>query len=213
MAAILLFMAGCARGRPAGEALVAGETPAAAAQPLVTETATPSPPPTETPTPRPPATETPAASPAPLSTSTPAPCALPVSEELVDHWHRADLGCARAEAVTLWLAEEEFAGGRMFWRADNGRIYVLYDDDSWEVYDDTWSEGDPEYSCGLEQSPPTPLRGFGKVWCTTPEVQRRLGDATTFEYGREGVLQVFEQGFMIQPPFGLYVIHEDGSWR
>lgn len=207
------FVTGCRRSRPAGEALVAGETPTATAQPLVTETATLPPPATETATALPPATETLAASPTPAPTSTPAICAVPVSEELVTYWNRDEVGCAREEAVMLWLAEEEFEGGRMFWREDDGRVYVLYDDDQWAVYDDTWSEGDPEYSCGVEQSPPTPLRGFGKVWCTNPDLQDKLGDATTFEYGRYGLLQVFEHGFIIQSPFGIYVIHEDGSWK
>jgi hypothetical protein len=207
------FLAGCTRGRPAGEVLVPGETPSVTAPPPLTETAVPSPPATMTPTTLPPATETPAASPTPAPTSTPALCAVPLSEELVDYWQRDELGCALGEAQTLWLAEEEFEGGRMFWREDDGHVYVLFDDDLWAVYDDTWSEGDAEYSCGVEQSPPTPLRGFGKVWCTNPDVQEKLGDATTFEYGRYGLLQVFEHGFIVQPPFGIYVIHEDGSWK
>lgn len=213
MVAAGFFLAGCARNSPAGEALVPGETPSATALPSLMETAAPSPPPTETPTALPPATETPAASPTPAPTSTPALCAVPLSEELVNYWQRDELGCALGEAQTLWLAEEEFEDGRMFWREDDGRVYVLYDDDLWAVYDDTWAEGDPEYSCGVEQSPPTPLRGFGKVWCSNPDVQDKLGDATTFEYGRYGLLQVFERGFIIQPPFGIYVIHEDGSWK
>jgi hypothetical protein len=207
------FLAGCARSRPAAEEAMANDTPSATALPPLTETATAIPPATETPTAQPPATETPAASPTPTLTATPALCAVPLSEELVPYWNRDEVGCARGEAVMLWLAEEEFEDGRMFWREDDGRIYVLYDDDLWAVYDDTWSEGDPEYSCGVEQSPPTPLRGFGKVWCSNPDVQDKLGDATTFEYGRYGLLQVFEHGFIIQPPFGIYVIHEDGSWK
>ena len=112
------------------------------------------------------------------------------------------------------MAEESFNGGKMFWREDTDRIYAVYYNSTWGSYADIWYEGDPEFSCGSPSSPPTPKRGFGKIWCTYANVQSGLGNATDHEWGASGVVQLFENGFMLQSPGGgIYSFSNSGSWN
>ena len=59
------------------------------------------------------------------------------------------------------------------------QIYVLFPDQTWQAYLDTWSEGEPEISCNPlnvpPTSPPLPRRGFGKLWCTVEGLKDKLG--------------------------------------
>lgn len=101
----------------------------------------------------------------------------------------------------------------MFWRQDNTQIYVLYDGDGWEMYNDTWQEGNPESSCS-GGSPLTPIRGFGKVWCTVPAVRNRLGGATAGEQGFNGTVQDFQRGVIIRTDAGQnYVLYSGNGWE
>jgi hypothetical protein len=112
------------------------------------------------------------------------------------------------------MAQERFQRGRMFWREDNDKIYVLYSDGSWERYDDIWHEGDPTFTCGTESSPPTPLRGFGKIWCTYGNVRQGLGDAVNSEWGSYGTVQEFSGGLILQTASGpIFVFYGDGTWE
>jgi hypothetical protein len=112
------------------------------------------------------------------------------------------------------MAEEYFQNGRMLWREDNRKIYVLYDGGQWERYNDTWREGDPAFSCGVEQYPPTPVRGFGKVWCTHDSVRQGLGNATATEQGQHGAVQDFGDGAILKIGEGrTFVLGGDGLWR
>jgi hypothetical protein len=112
------------------------------------------------------------------------------------------------------MAEEDFKRGLMIWRQDTAKIYVLYNDGRWERYDDIWQEGDPEFTCGMPSSPPTPKRGFGKIWCTYTNVQQDLGAATTAEEGDYGLVQSFYGGSALRTGGGwVYVLLDDGTWR
>jgi hypothetical protein len=126
------------------------------------------------------------------------------------------LGCAINEAHTSWLAEEHFEYGRMFWRKDNDGVLAVHDSGAWGAYQNTWFEGDPTYSCPEstpEESPPTPWRGFGKVWCTHTEVRNGLGWATDAEHGFDGTVQDFEHGAILRTNTGAtYVLFGDGAW-
>lgn len=77
-------------------------------------------------------------------------------------------------------AFQAFEGGYMLWRGDTNKIYVLYLDGSYNVYDDTYTEGD---TVGLPDVPPEglfqPQRGFGKLWTENVGVRDRLGWATS----------------------------------
>lgn len=112
------------------------------------------------------------------------------------------------------MAIEDFEGGYMLWREDTTRIYALHLQGFWRSYEDTWQEGDPEYTCGTAASPPTPKRGFGKVWCTYDIVRQGLGEATTTEQGLLGDAQSFSGGDIIQPSGQrIFTLFDDATWE
>ncbi len=172
-------------------------------------------PPSPTPTRRP--TVTPIVA---LSTATahPTPTCPPLSGPFAALWQKYSdrLGCATNSAHTSWMAQEHFEGGQMLWREDNYQIAVLYRTGSWALYRDVWNEGDPEYSCpdsAPTQGPPTPRRGFGKIWCTHSAVRQGLGWATDYERGFHGTVQDFDGGTILRTDGGeIYILFQDGNW-
>jgi hypothetical protein len=91
--------------------------------------------------------------------------------------------CPLGEARQIAAAAQRFEHGIMIWRSDWGSIYVLYDGNRLERYQDTWQPGetfaDDPPPAGLVQ----PVRGFGKVWATYPGVRAALGWAVEPEQG------------------------------
>mgnify|MGYP005847627645 CR=1 FL=1 len=146
---------------------------------------------------------TPMPTPAPVPTAPPAPSPADCSVQpayFADLWleRLAQLGCP-VDAHQVTMVEQRFEGGQMFWRSDNSTIYVLPADQAYARFDDTWTENQPAYSCpdlGPAQTPPTPQRGFGKVWCHQPQVRQWLGNATSQEAASEAVVQEFESGLI-----------------
>lgn len=186
---------------------------------LPTETAPP-PTPSETPvpptpTPEPTFTPLPTFTPMPTLTATPVVCSFSVASNFANTYqtYQTQLGCPISNAWNTWTAIESFERGYMFWRQDNDKIYVMYNSGSWGRYDDIWTESDPSFTCGTPQSPPTPQRGFGKIWCTRSEVRQGLGNATDGEYGETTLTQAFTNGLIWQTPAGRYVLLNDGTWR
>jgi len=176
-------------------------------------------------TPEPTRTPQPTSTPAPFPTTVPSPTTAPpapscpsVTGAFSSIWQarQSQLGCAVNTAHTGWMANEHFEGGEMFWREGNDLIYVLYSSRSWVAYSDLWQEGDPEFSCpGIapSQSPPTPWRGFGKIWCTYDNVRSGLGSATDTERGFNGTVQDFEHGLILRRDTGAtYILYSDGVW-
>jgi hypothetical protein len=180
--------------------------------------------PTLEPTARSEPTPTPLPTPIPFPTSTPQPTYTPtppcptVASPFAALWQaeQTRLGCAVNEAHVSWMAQEYFERGQMFWRKDDDTMIVLYGTGAWEVYADIWQEGDPQYSCpGIapSETPPTPLRGFGKIWCTYEAVRNGLGWATDYERGFDGTVQDFERGAILRTDGGEnYVLYGDGNW-
>jgi photosystem II stability/assembly factor-like uncharacterized protein len=128
------------------------------------------------------------------------------------------LGWARVEQATpVDAAYQTFEQGVMIWRGDEGRIYVLYSDGTWQVFDDTFREGEPESDATLR--PPEgrqqPVRGFGKVWRTHPDVRARIGWATAREEGVTAQVQPFANGTMLWVRGLIYTLLEepDGQRR
>lgn len=129
----------------------------------------------------------------------------------------SQLGCPTT-AQTVTMVEQSFERGRMFWRGDKAAIYVLPDDHTFARFADTWTDSLPAYSCpeaGPPQTPPTPQRGFGKVWCEQPEVRRALGNATGGEQAYEAVVQEFDTGLIFEVKGkGIYILQEGAnSWE
>ena len=91
----------------------------------------------------------------------------------------------------LYIAQQNFEHGFMFWISTTKAIWVLYTSPSnpnageWQSYPDSWVEGtDPETDASLV--PPTnffaPRRGFLKLWKNTQGLKDALGWATTPEF-------------------------------
>ncbi len=181
----------------------------------VLPTATPIPPtattvpPTSTPIPP---TSTPLP---PTPTPQPTPCGIPVASVLAGIYpnHVSALGCPTSGNNTVWMAEEDFERGKMFWREDTDRHYVLYNNGNWASYADTWVDGLPSFACGTPSSPPTPQSGFGLLWCNNQGVRDGLGNATTGEFGDTGTVQQYANGFIIRTGGGsIYVFYGNGVW-
>ncbi len=98
----------------------------------------------------------------------------------------------------IFIAEQEFENGFMFWLQPVNQIWVAAsmdfnndgdDDDrnemAWSVYDDTYGEGEPEIDPSLVPPPGwyQPERGFGKLWRDNPEIREALGWAIQPEFG------------------------------
>ena len=89
----------------------------------------------------------------------------------------------------IYVAEQRFEDGWLFWLQPVGQIWVLtINEDNegiWSVYEDTFVEGEPEID--PEIVPPEelyqPERGFGKLWRENPEVREAIGWALEPELG------------------------------
>jgi hypothetical protein len=150
---------------------------------------------------------------------TPTPCPLAPAEVFARAWigARERLGCPVNQGDIILSAEESFENGYMFWREDTDRIYAIYEDHTWQDFADIWYEGDPEFSCpeiAPSTSPPTPKRGFGKIWCVKPGVRDKLGWALEEEKGANRWVQDFERGVMIISDYiGIAILYDDGIWQ
>jgi len=162
-------------------------------------------------------TAIPTATRAAAATPQPTPCQFAVLPALRPAWLDIELGCPiNAGVEGLSTAYAPFAGGQMLWRGDNAQIYVLSNDGRWAQYDDLWQEGDAEFTCGQANNPPTPARGFGRVWCDHAEVREGLGVATAAEIGDSGgQAQDFVNGLLLAGPDGstFVLIGETATWR
>ncbi len=153
----------------------------------------------------------------PTVAPSPTPCRYAVLPVPAVAWNADELGCPITPgAAAVATAYAPFEGGQMLWRGDTDKIYVLFNDGRWVSYPNEWREGDPEYSCGEGNSPPTPVRGFGRVWCDNETVRAALGAATAAEIGDgASAVQDFVNGSILSAPFGdLFVfVGEAGVWR
>ncbi len=129
---------------------------------------------------------------------------------------RQGLGCPLEMEKTVWMAEQPFTGGLMFWRQDVKGVYVLCNNGTWQYANDTWSSAESETDStivapwGYYQ----PRRGMGKVWRTFPNVRETLGWATAEERGFFGTVQAYERGVMLwSPTRGIYVLYSSGRWE
>ena len=166
--------------------------------------------PTNLPLPTP--TDTLSASPTPKYKS----CAFPVDTSFRPLWetHKDELGCPSGVTDTLpRIAEQEFQGGHMYWRADTDDVYIIYDRqlDGTELYFGDWQlnldewKWDGSYPNGVGLTPPDglyePIRGFGWLWrhfYGGPD--GKLGWALDGERGFDDVAlaQPFEQGVIFR---------------
>ncbi len=75
-----------------------------------------------------------------------------------------DTPCPITQAEGVATAFQPLERGLMIWRGDTRKIYVMYNDGTWQEFNDTWVEGQ---TTGGDSAPSglfKPERGFGKVW-------------------------------------------------
>lgn len=157
-----------------------------------------------------------AATPIPTLTAAPTVCSRSPLAQFADEYSRDRLGCpTNGGNGNVWMAMQTFDGGVMFWREDSDDIYALFNSGGWARFDDVWREGDAEFTCGGPDSPPTPKRGFGRIWCDHNSVRNGLGNARDAEWGQAGATQDFERGSIVVAPNGrTYTLFGDnGTWR
>lgn len=136
------------------------------------------------------------------------------------------LGCPLGSppvTASLASAVQGYERGTMIWVAGTpGTIYALFNTTTYQQFSDTYTEGVDPASGG--ESPPAgllePVRGFGKVWRTNPNVRNGLGWATNAEVGGQSTVQQFERGWMIALPQRgeILILMSDpsgtsGTWR
>jgi hypothetical protein len=153
-----------------------------------------------------------------------------VSPTLHRTWevYARDLGCGAAYVGVsegIGIATQPFEGGAMLWlpRPDGApaHIFVIVrgTDGSlrWQIYIDSYVEGEP---VGTDELPPpgkfSPVRGFGKLWRTVPEVRASLGWGSAPEQAESGaVLQFSGRGgfsWMLHRAASnrVYILRADG---
>jgi WD40 repeat protein len=106
------------------------------------------------------------------------------------HWQ---LGCAENAPQRVLSTAQPYVNGIMTWRSDTRSIFVILHDGRWAEYEDTFRPGD-ELAC----STPYTALGFGKLYCSNPQVQALLGPPIGPERTATLVVQVFENGSILQ---------------
>jgi len=209
---------------PTDTSLPATATATSTSVPAPTSTPTPVPTATFTPMPTPTFTPTPTEIFTPLPTPTPsmppAGMFMPGDTFLAvwqDHAEvRNQLGWAVEPEQGPRAGEQRFQYGAMFWREDLWKIYVVHNAGSWAVYDDTYTDDQPETDPTLVPPPGLiqPKRGFGKVWREQLGGPNSIiGWATEIEGEIAGHFQRFEGGLMLSNRDGtLLVLRNDGTW-
>jgi len=136
------------------------------------------------------------------------------------------LGCAVSASSNDPVGINEFGAGPeynrfMLWFSSEQQIYVLFPDQTWQSYRDTWDESQPEFSCNPlnapPSSPPLPRRGFGKLWCSVAGLQEQLGTIEREErLCQHTVVQSFEQGRLLacfeDATIRYFSLRNDGTW-
>jgi hypothetical protein len=133
------------------------------------------------------------------------------------------IGCPVGSPVSVSSASQNFEHGGMFWlQGPPSVIYALLGSGRFQRYDDTYNATTDPFSGG--ETPPNglrePVRGFGKVWRSNPEVRGGLGWATTDETGNTATILLFDRGQMVHlPQRGEIIImsfdpgNVTGNWR
>lgn len=165
-----------------------------------------------------------------LSATASGDCAVPLSLDLSGYPDVKSLptvlGCPQAEASLDPVAINEFGGGPdydrfMLWFGSEKQIYVLFANQTWLAYSDTWSEGEPEIMCNPtnseKTSPPLPRRGFGKLWCTVSNLQQEMGTIDREErLCQHSVTQRFDSGTLLacfeDATIRYFRLLKDGRW-
>lgn len=126
------------------------------------------------------------------------------------------IGCPQGSVTSVSSAEQAFERGTMIWLS--GPIFVLYSDGGLQQFTDTFTDGVDPVSGG--EVPPAgliePVRGFGKVWRSSPQVRAGLGWGLAPEAGGSAAVLRFERGWMVdltQRGDILVLADAAGTWQ
>lgn len=213
--AVILLVTACQGPPPTQIVLVVTATPDGASEPTTSnnDNDSQSEEATDEATEEPTETLEPSITPTPTTTPTPDPFPTPVEGQ-------------------VYVAEQRFEEGWMFWLQPVGQIWVLTINEEnqgvWSVYEDTFLEGEAEID--PEIVPPEgmyqPERGFGKLWRENPEVrdaigwamEAELGHTTRYEYHAGGTVDdnnEYEPGpgyHLVESLFGDTFRFNEGSF-
>lgn len=134
------------------------------------------------------------------------------------------------EINTQNYAKQFFEQGLMYWWDNpDGADYIwvidspapdLNSGQTWNRYVDTWEGQDP-FACDEARGNGEygPMRGFGQLWCSRPDLKERLGNPWEREGGSAGQppfsrVQFFQGGVMLYNPINaeVYVLFDQGDW-
>lgn len=133
------------------------------------------------------------------------------------------IGCPLGSTTPVNSASQLYQLGGMFWlQGPPPVIYALLGNGRFQRYDDTYNANTDPFSGG--ETPPSgllePVRGFGKVWRSYPDVRNGLGWASGDESGSTANIQLFDRGQMVYlPQRGEIIIMSfdtgniSGMWR
>ena len=173
------------------------------------------------------------------SQSSAATCAIQPALDLAGYPNLVGtLGCPQSEGSFEPVALNEFSGPAteanteaddaalnpyMLWFGAEQRIYALLPSGEYEQFDDTWDEAtEEEYLCnplgGEVDSPPLPRRGFGKIWCSSEDLQQTLGQVEREErLCQHAVTQEFQAGRLVacfeDATVYYFQLTEGGQWN
>jgi hypothetical protein len=132
----------------------------------------------------------------------------------------AAIGCPSGPAETIFMAQQTFERGTMFWWSI-GDIYALSSDvvsgqtnTYWQMQD-RWQEGMADDDPSMTNPPGLlqPIRGFGLAWRTNAQVRNAIGWALANEDGYSGTYQRFERGIMFTTQTGgVYALAAEGRY-
>jgi len=152
-------------------------------------------------------------------TATPTPCTVAAGPAFsaAAGTARSFLGCPVDTQREGFFAAQPFERGRMFWREDTRRIYVLLEGGRWVDLPDTWGEGQPTHDPTLvaPEGRVQPVRGFGKVWREAlGGPKAAIGWALQAEVGYRAAWQACERGLLLTDDAGnAYALRDDMSWE
>ncbi|MHB9091454.1 MAG: zf-HC2 domain-containing protein, partial [Chloroflexota bacterium] len=119
---------------------------------------------------------------------------------------RGRLGQQAGEPKAVQVVEQAYENGRMLWRSDERRVYVLLADGKWAVFADTSTVGD-------EAATPTAKGRFSKILSDRDEVNRQLGKGLGSERVGQGAIQDFASGTLVATDNMLvYALFANHRW-
>jgi hypothetical protein len=129
---------------------------------------------------------------------------------------RNALGCPTTTEQGFSGSQQAFYSGFVVANDTTGIIYVMYNNGTWQQFQNTWVPGEPVYNPGLVPPPGwcQPEYGIGKVWRNETSVSQRLGWAKAPAQMTSGTSQQYQGGMMLwTSTTGVWVLYNNGTFQ